>query len=151
MGKRIKSILYCILLLGVLLVFQDIAAKAAIDDDYTYSISNEEVRIISYNGSSDDVSIPGEIHDYPVTSIASEAFKGHTEILTLEIPDSVVSVDEKAFNGCLGITEITLPADIDYVGSGRTTQSSTAGSGSSSGSSTGSFSGCTGVKKITSR
>ena len=61
-------------------------------------------------GINDNVIIPES-----VTTIESRAFDGCDKMTSLEIPSSVTSIGPGAFSGCSGLTSITLP----FVGSKR--------------------------------
>ncbi len=52
------------------------------------------------------VEIPSEINGLPVTVIGESAFEG-SQIMFLTIPSSVIVINDKAFNYCHGLTEIT--------------------------------------------
>ena len=52
-----------------------------------------------------------------VTSIGNNAFKGITEMTSIEIPDSVVSIGENAFAFCFDLTgDLTIPNSVTSIG-----------------------------------
>ena len=57
---------------------------------------------------SGDIVIPDAIIGYPVTSIG-DAFENHSDLTSVTIGNSVTSIGSSAFNGCSGLTKITLP------------------------------------------
>ena len=67
---------------------------------------------------------------YNVTSIGESVFDGCEGLTSITIPDSVTSIGEYAFCGCTGLTSITIPNSVTSIGESA-------------------FSGCTGLTSIT--
>ena len=53
---------------------------------------------------------------YSVTSIGGSAFKGCTELTSVEIPSSVTSIDYWAFYDCTGLTSVTIGKSVTSIG-----------------------------------
>ncbi len=92
------------------------------DEVYTYSQNgytmtcsvdeNGEAHVIDCEGSGTSFIVPEMIEAaYPVTCIDEGAFSDLTEITAVIIPDSIVSVGSKAFQGCSSLYNV-------YIGSG---------------------------------
>ena len=64
-----------------------------------------------------------------ITSIASYAFSGRTEITGIIIPNSITIIGSSAFNGCTGLMSIVIPASVTSIGSSA-------------------FNGCTGLTEL---
>lgn len=56
-------------------------------------------------------------NSYPVTSIAKEAFLGHTEIVQLFVPSTVETIGAKAFSSCVNLRALTLYPSTKTIGS----------------------------------
>jgi len=55
------------------------------------------------------VQIPAEIDGYPVNIIGKRAFIDCRQLEEVEIPDSVLVIEDEAFAGCESLTKITMP------------------------------------------
>ena len=67
---------------------------------------------------------------YGITSIGDNAFEGCSGLTELTLPNSVTSIGWSAFEGCSGLTELTLPNSVTSIGNNA-------------------FGGCSGLEKIT--
>lgn len=78
------------------------------NDDGTYSVSK---------GSADDehISIPKTYMGKPVMAIAEYAFY-NSAIKSVTIPDSITTISNYAFYGCLSLTSITIPDSVTSFG-----------------------------------
>ena len=54
--------------------------------------------------------------DNSVTSIGDYAFCGCVEITSITIPNNITSIGEGAFAGCIGLTSITIPDNVTSIG-----------------------------------
>lgn len=60
--------------------------------------------------------IPDTIENLPVTTIASNAFNGNTNLKHIELPNSLTNIGGSAFRGCTGLTNITIPNSVKSIG-----------------------------------
>lgn len=78
-------------------------------------------KVVSYNGTASDVTIPSSYRNVPTTAIGESAFSNNTTIKKITVPDSVTSISSGVFSGCSSLTEITLP----FIGDSAKTSSDT--------------------------
>ncbi len=74
-------------------------SKWTSEEDFSYSISNNQVTITAYNGDDDTVSIPESISGVPVTKISRAAFVNKS-FYSLVLPPSIRTIDSAAFIDC---------------------------------------------------
>ena len=89
--------------------------------DWTVAVTYREINYDSYfNKYSGAVTIPSTVTynsiTYNVTSIGDDAFEGCTGLTAITIPKGVTSIGERAFFGCSSLTAITLPASVTSIG-----------------------------------
>ena len=89
------------------------SSNTVIDGDYmftkegdSYTISVAPKRVSNIKG---EIEIPSSHKGIPVTKISEYAFENCSNITSVVIPDSVVSIGKGAFKGCDSIESITLP------------------------------------------
>ncbi len=83
--------------------------------DFQYSVSNNSVSITKYTGSDSHVEIPSEIDGYKVETIAKNAFKGNTSLVSVSIPDTVKTIERFVFTHCTSLTSIIIPDSVTYL------------------------------------
>ena len=86
--------------------------------DLYYSITdNGEIEITGCNEDAVIVEIPSEIDGKPVTRIGECAFSEDCAGLTaIDIPDSVTSIGEGAFENCKKLVKVTIPNSVTSIG-----------------------------------
>ena len=70
---------------------------------------------------SGDIIIPEKIKgndgvEYVVTSLVASCFEGCSGLTSITIPSSVTSLGESCFEGCSGLTSITIPSSVTSLG-----------------------------------
>ena len=63
-----------------------------------------------------EIVIPQYIDGYEVTSIGEDAFKYHSGLTDIKIPEGVTSIGDYAFYKCSGLTSITIPKGVTSIG-----------------------------------
>ncbi|MCR5653220.1 MAG: leucine-rich repeat protein, partial [Ruminococcus sp.] len=87
--------------------------------DFEYEVFGtyeDQVKITRYNGWGRRVIIPSVIDEKPVTRIESNAFK-NLYIEMVLVPSSVTTIASKAFYGCSDLTNAFIPGSVTYMGS----------------------------------
>ncbi|MCD7959164.1 MAG: bacterial Ig-like domain-containing protein [Ruminococcus sp.] len=74
---------------------------------FTYTNYGDSIAITGFDGSVDDVVIPSEIEDLPVTEIGEYAFASIT-VNSVVVSESVMYIAKNAFQFCDPLTEITI-------------------------------------------
>lgn len=86
---------------------------------YRYTVIEGEVRIDGYMSRPGVVEkkheIPSEIYGYTVTAIGDEAFRSNRTIEEIIIPDTVVTIGQKAFMYSY-ITSVVIPSSVREIG-----------------------------------
>ena len=73
--------------------------------------------INDYTGSVTEVKIPSKINDVDVRVVGYGAFMNCTELTSVEIPDSVISISINAFRNCTSLESIKIPESVVFIGS----------------------------------
>src|SRR5580658_6441956 len=80
---------------SVFLLSLSLLAAPALHAQFEYSTNGDTITLTAYTGSGGEVTIPTF-----VTSIAEDVFEARNSLTSITIPDSVISIEEGAFNGC---------------------------------------------------
>ena len=84
--------------------------------DYTFTeLDDGTLSIKKYRGNDTDICIPDE-YDGKTISQIGDAFKYCTNLHSVVIPDSIISMGDNAFFGCKNLTSITIPGTITNIG-----------------------------------
>jgi hypothetical protein len=86
---------------------------------FTYVVTNGAVTITAYAGPGGNVTIPSAIVGLPVTGIGNGAFYSYSYNSTLTgvtIPDTVTSIGDAAFKGCVGLTNVIITDSVTFLG-----------------------------------
>lgn len=140
--KAVSFLLTCVMLLSLSVFFCFDRAYADYDGEWEYSISSGTATIISYSGTSTEVSVPAKLGGVSVVSvmglaqnnfkqritsisfasgireIGANAFSGYTALTKVSLPDTLQTIGANAFFGCSSLTAVTLPNSVNKVGEG---------------------------------
>ena len=119
MNKRFTACLTT-LILSVFFTISAYARVVEVDGIY-YDISGTTAKVtrggVKYSG---DIVIPESItyngSKYSVTSIGEMAFDGCRGLTSITIPNSVTSIGDFAFSYCYGLTSVTIPNSVTSIG-----------------------------------
>ena len=73
--------------------------KVYVNDYFQYTVADESVTIVSYYGKDSEVTVPAMIAGNPVNTIATGAFSGNDTVTKVNLPDTIMTIEEKAFSG----------------------------------------------------
>lgn len=82
---------------------------------YWHKKHDDTITIKKYIGSQVSVVIPSIINGYQVTRIDDNAFTKKSEVISIEIPDTVATIGAQAFYDCKNLKAIKLPHNLKYV------------------------------------
>ena len=73
---------------------------------WSYKLAGTTAIVTGANPAKGNLAIPSSLDEYPVTRIADDAFQDCSDLTSITIPDSVTYIEEQAFVGCTGLTNI---------------------------------------------
>ena len=85
------------LLMALAMTATALAATVYTEGALHYTIADESITITGYFGKDAAVTVPASIAGIPVNTIAKGAFTGNDNVKTVDLPDTITSVEEGAF------------------------------------------------------
>ena len=138
MKKRLIAIICCAFLMLFLVKQESLAAEYLVYQDFKYELveENSAVRIKEYTGNATSVTVPAEIAGKPVWYIGEAFYKNETvekvvlpeglkvvsgfqgciELREIQVPSTVVKVENFAFANCKSLKTIQLPNGLVEIG-----------------------------------
>ncbi len=86
---------------------------------FKYSVSGNGVSLENYTGTDTEVKIPSMINGKKVTNIGKWVFafaSNSKQITSVTIPNTVVTIDEYAFNACTNLENVNIPDSVKTIG-----------------------------------
>ena len=84
-----------------------IEKEEVIIDNVVYAkLSDSAMYVKAYHGSAASVIVLGEVNNLPVEEIGAEAFMGNTSLQSIDLPDSIKVIRERAFKNCINLKEM---------------------------------------------
>ena len=122
MGKKVRTLLYILIMCFSLCGFKGTAFAYTeyVSGYFRYILEEGSITITGYNGRESEVTIPPEITGMPVNTIASGAFYKASKVVKINLPDTIMTIEEGAFaigqevvyNSNMNDTIITEPGDL---------------------------------------
>lgn len=109
--RNLWAVLAAVLLM--VLVTNGVMAEEKVftSQDYAYRVLEDgTAEITRYSGEDSVLKIPNTLDGKTVTSIGGYAFYDCSALTSIELPDSVTSIEDEAFEGCINLT-ITVQRD----------------------------------------
>ena len=76
-------------------------------NDVTYYILNDDdVMIESYDGTLSSVVIPETVQGFTVVQVGPGAFEGNTVLTSIDLPDTITVIAQRAFAGCSSLSDM---------------------------------------------
>ncbi|MBR3469726.1 MAG: hypothetical protein IKH28_08540 [Lachnospiraceae bacterium] len=114
--KRTGYGLLAVIAFCVIFVCAPLRAKAAevfTNGYFQYVVEDHSVKIVSYFGTQEEVTVPNMIAGNPVNEIAKDAFAGNQDVKKVNLPDTIMTIEEGAFGeGQTVVYDGADPADI---------------------------------------
>lgn len=74
---------------------------------------NETYMAQRYIGDDAHVTVPSSYYGCPVSVLMDDLFKGHTEIESVALPDTLTDIGGFVFDGCANLKKIELPSSLN--------------------------------------
>ena len=98
-------------LMGLLLTL-----PVAVQAQFTLRTNINQISVLRYTGSANELIIPNAINGLPVTIIEDGAFAGCTGLKSVTIPNSVTRIGFGAFAACTDLMSIKIPTGVTTIG-----------------------------------
>lgn len=86
------------------------------NDEFIYELYKTYVKVTEYKAEATEVKIPSEIDGKPVKVIGSLCFFETAPVTSVEIPDSVETIEASAFYYAENLVSITIPDSVTSIG-----------------------------------
>lgn len=85
--------------------------------EWEYEVIDGGIKLTAYTGNEDEITIPAEIDDNPVTQLGDGLFEENSKIKKVYFPDSITKIGEKCFYQCVRLEgPLTLPKNLIELG-----------------------------------
>ncbi len=85
---------------------------------YRYELQDGAAIITGFNGQPTDTElvIPEKIGTYPVKAIKAGAFRGVSNLITIQLPDGLTTIGDNAFSDCTHLFLTSIPETVTAIG-----------------------------------
>ena len=81
--------------------------KFTVDNIVYQIIDMSNARVYAYNGSNTSLTIPQAVNGYTIIEVGTKAFENHTELQSIDLPDSIQVIATRAFAGCTALSTMS--------------------------------------------
>lgn len=113
MKHRITALFLALLM--VIFLCPDVSAGTA-EMRWDYEQTENGIRLLKYNGTEKDLTIPTELAGQMVIAIGDGCFRDNARLQTVEIPYGIRSIGNEAFYRCTSLTKATLGTTVNTIG-----------------------------------
>lgn len=86
------------------------------ENEFLFKLRQDDViEICGYQGDETILKLPAQYWGKDVIRISAAAFRRRTELLSIQIPDSVVNIGQEAFYVCTSLKQVILPKSLKYI------------------------------------
>lgn len=117
MKNAVKVLIFvvAVVLIAAGSVFAYIGINKPDDFSYADGAKNDTVEVNEYNGNDKEIVIPEKSKGKVITSVAAETFL-RSDIISVELPDTVTVIEEKAFYECEDLVSVKISENITEIG-----------------------------------
>ena len=113
--KKLISVILGLAIATALSLAFSFAAGAETEGIYTYTVLDGNATIVSCSdATSVAITIPSTLGGCPVTSVGDNAFVNCSNLISISLPSSIISLDEYAFFNLYNLTSINVDIDNQY-------------------------------------
>lgn len=95
---------------------RDLPTTTSAESYFSYTVINgNEAEITAYNGNEETVVIPDTLQGYPVTAIATGAFRSNTKIKRVILPQNLKSIPLFGFGDCPALEEVVFNTALESI------------------------------------
>jgi hypothetical protein len=115
MNARLSSLCFKTLVCGLLASSVGLSA-ALTSGEWTYRAENNKATIMGYTGTGGAVVFPAEIEGIPVTRLERMFGESNNAVTSVEIPDSIESINCASFNESTALTSVSIGKGMTNLG-----------------------------------
>lgn len=102
----------------ILITKISVFADSENENNFTYSVAEDGRAVITgYTGKLKGVVVPDTIDGYKVHAIGDKAFEGDENLVSVKLPEGLVSIGEYAFADCYNLETVDIPEGVEKIGS----------------------------------
>ena len=84
--------------------------------EYDFASDNSECYITKYKATIENLVLPSQINNVPVTTLKSQSFKSSVSLKSVVIPNGILSIENLAFSNCSNLESVSLPSSLISIG-----------------------------------